>query len=79
MKLTDTLNTTKALASLSLFNAKTIRAVEAGLLEKNGKNYLKCPIRGKEIQVKPEEVVRQLWIQRLLLDYGYSLSRLAVE
>ena len=32
MKLTDTLNTTKALSSLSLFNAKTIRAVEAGLL-----------------------------------------------
>ena len=60
MKLTDTLNTTKALSSLSLFNAKTIKAVEAGLLEKNGKNYLKCPIRGKEIQVKPEEVVRQL-------------------
>ncbi|MCX5831147.1 MAG: N-6 DNA methylase [Deltaproteobacteria bacterium] len=79
MKLTDTLNTAKALSSLSLFNVKTIKAVEAGLLEKNGKNYLKCPVRGKEIQVKPEEVVRQLWIQRLLLDYGYSLSRLAVE
>lgn len=77
MKLADILNATKASSSLSLFNLKTIRAVETALLEKNGKYYLKCPVRGKEIQVKPEEVVRQLWIQRLLLDYGYSLSRLA--
>jgi type I restriction enzyme M protein len=79
MKLTDVLNISKTSSSLSLFNAKTIRAVEAGLLEKNSKFYLKCPLRGKEIQVKPEEIVRQLWIQRLVLDYGYPLSRLAVE
>lgn len=79
MKLADILNAKKASSSLSLFNSKTIRALETALSEKNGKYYLKCPVRGKEIQIKPEEVVRQLWIQRLLLDYGYSLSRLAVE
>lgn len=79
MKLTDILSATKPLSSLNLFNKKVIAAVEASLLEKNGKPYLKCPVRGKEVQVKPEEIVRQLWIQRLLQDYGYPLARLAVE
>jgi hypothetical protein len=39
MKFTDMLSTTKSSLSLSLFNIKTIRAVELGLLEKNGKYY----------------------------------------
>ena len=79
MKLNDVLSAPKATSALNLFNTKTIAAVEAGLLEKNGKHYIKCPVRGKEIQVKPEEIVRQLWIQRLTLDYGYPLARLSVE
>ena len=56
MKLNDVLSAPKATSALNLFNTKTIAAVEAGLLEKNGKHYLKCPVRGKEIQVKPEEI-----------------------
>jgi type I restriction enzyme M protein len=74
MKLTDVLGFTKLPSSLNLFSAKTIMAVEASFLEKNGKHYLKCPVRGKEIQVKPEEIVRQMWIQRLVLDYGYCIA-----
>lgn len=34
---------------------------------------------GKEILAKSEEVVRQLWLQRLTQRYGYPISRLAVE
>ncbi|MEI7637684.1 MAG: N-6 DNA methylase [Syntrophus sp. (in: bacteria)] len=79
MKLTDVLTFIKTTPSLSLFPAKIIKAVETGLLEKNGKYYLKCPVRGKDIQVKPEEIIRQLWIHHLILNYGYPLTRIAVE
>ena len=36
-------------------------------------------MRGKDVLAKPEEVVRQLWIHRLLTIYKYPVSRLAVE
>ena len=54
-------------------------ALEALLHEKGGRLYFKCPIRKKDILAKPEEAVRQLWILRLTMRYGYPLSRLAVE
>jgi hypothetical protein len=37
------------------FPEKTIRAVESRLTEKNGKPYLKCVVRHKEVMAKPEE------------------------
>lgn len=41
--------------------------------------YVKCLIRNKEIKLKPEEIVRQLYLARLLNEYGYPKQRLAVE
>lgn len=41
--------------------------------------YIKCQVRGKEVQAKPEEIIRQLWIHRLRVHYRYPLSRLRVE
>lgn len=38
-----------------------------------------CLVRKKEILAKPEEIIRQLWLQRLKQRYGYAISRLAVE
>lgn len=38
-----------------------------------------CPVRNREVQLKPEERTRQLWIARLVNEYGYPLSRIAVE
>jgi len=70
---------TKAKYPLDIFGQSAINAIESSLSEKNGKLYLKCPVRKKEIQAKPEEVIRQLWIQRLVDHYGYSLSRFALE
>ena len=41
--------------------------------------FVKCIKREKDIQLKPEEVVRQLYAKRLIDEYGYPKSRLAFE
>jgi type I restriction enzyme M protein len=41
--------------------------------------HITCLIRGKEVQLKPEERVRQLWLARLINTLGYAPSRIAVE
>jgi type I restriction enzyme M protein len=79
MKLTDILSDAKAQQYLALFEDAAAQAVEATLTKKNGKPYLKCQVRGKDVQAKPEEIVRQLWIHRLLTHYNYPASRLSVE
>ena len=38
-----------------------------------------CIIREKEINVKPEEIVRQLYIHKLIEEYGYPKSRIELE
>ncbi len=38
-----------------------------------------CIVRDKEIQLKPEEIVRQLYAVRLIKEYGYPKKRLAFE
>lgn len=50
---------------------KTVRSKETP--------YVKCIVRDKDVQLKPEEVVRQLYAARLMVDYGYTLKRLAFE
>jgi type I restriction enzyme M protein len=49
------------------------------LSDRNGKVYVKCQVRGKDILVKPEEIIRQLWVHRLVHHYNYPLKRLTVE
>lgn len=41
--------------------------------------YVTCLIREKEVQLKPEERNRQLWLGRLMDKLGYNRSRIAVE
>ena len=41
-------------------------------LKKNGKAYILCQIRNKEIKLTPEEIVRQLYLKVLMRDYYYS-------
>jgi type I restriction enzyme M protein len=74
MILNDLFTDSKSQRSLALFEPKAIRAVEAMLTVKNGKHYLKCQVRNKEILVKGEEIVRQLWIHRLLNHYQYPVQ-----
>ena len=57
--------------NLSIFEPEEIEALENRILTKNGKPYVVCLIREKEIQLKPEEVVRQLYASKLIKKYGY--------
>lgn len=63
--------------SLVLFRSSEIAAIR--LFWKRDKPYLKCLASDKERPAKPEEIVRQLYIQRLMDDYGYPKDRIAVE
>jgi len=64
---------------LSIFRKADIDALEKSIIDKNGKVFIQCTIRDKEIQLKPEEVVRQLYSKRLIEEYGYPKKRIAME
>ena len=69
---------------LAQFNLTLIQEFEQKIItrtDKNGKEipYINCLIRKKEIPLKPEEVVRQLYIQKLIVEYGYSEQQIDVE
>ena len=65
--------------SFELFSEYEVQKIEALLLMKNEKPYIKCLATGKDRAAKPEELIRQLWLQRLNQKYGYPLSRIAIE
>ncbi len=65
---------------LSQFTPTEIAAIEKEIYKKsNGKYFMKCLIRDKEIQIKPEEVIRQLFIYKLIHTYGYPKFQIQVE
>lgn len=43
------------------------------------KPYINCIVRNKDIQLKPEEIVRQLYAKRLIEQYGYPTERITFE
>src|ERR1700735_5061309 len=49
------------------------------LIEEKGKYFLNCLIRKKRLAFKPEEVVRQMVLVRLLGEYGYEEDQIQVE
>ena len=63
--------------ALTLFRPDEVAAL--GLFEKNGKSYLDCEVTQKPRVAKPEEIVRQLFLRRLINDYGYARDRIALE
>ena len=63
--------------TLDLFSKKEIEALE--IYEKDGKPYIKCYVTGKDRLAKPEEIVRQLYLRKLIHDYSYPKDRIAVE
>jgi len=64
---------------LSLFSENEISTIEGLIIERDGKYFIRCQIKDKYKIAKPEEVVRQLWIYRLLTEYGYPKERIDVE
>lgn len=69
--------------SLDQFSEDDVLELEQRTFIKNvrGKDqyFVTCLIRNKDIQLKPEEIVRQLYIKQLLEQYGYSSDRIRVE
>lgn len=67
----------------SQFTQEEILAIEEKIFTKNihGKEtlFIKCLVREKEIQLKPEEAVRQLFLYRLINSYGYKISQIKLE
>lgn len=64
---------------VSLFTQEEINAIENMIIEENGEYYITCQIKGRRKKAKPEEIVRQLWIYRILTEYGYPRDRIDVE
>ena len=65
--------------NLTLFDPQLISELEQKITTKDGKPYVICAIRNKEIVLKPEEVVRQLYLMKLIKEYGYPKKRIALE
>ncbi|WP_033922662.1 N-6 DNA methylase [Sphingomonas sp. 37zxx] len=74
---------TKETIEFVLFSEDEISALRQRSVERDvrGKSvrYVECLVRNKEVQLKPEEHVRQLWLSRLINTLGYAPSRIAVE
>jgi len=62
--------------ALTLFSAEEVAALE--LFERNGKPYLTCLVTSKPRPAKPEEIVRQLYLRKLIDEYGYLPGRIAL-
>ena len=67
----------------TIFKPEQIAAVAAAAYTKivRGKEtpFIKCFVRGKEIRLTPEEAVRQMFIRKLIDEYGYKISQMEVE
>lgn len=63
--------------ALTIFSADELKALK--VFDKGGKPYLKCFATDKDRPAKPEEVVRQLYIKKLIDHYGYPKERIRVE
>ena len=68
---------------LDLFSDDEITSLRERIFTKTtrGKEtaFVNCVVRDKKIQLKPEEIVRQLYAARLIKEYGYPKKRLAFE
>jgi len=63
---------------LSVFSQDRIDWLEKRIKKENGKFYLNCLIRKKQIIAKPEEIVQQLMIDKLLNEYNYPENLIKV-
>ncbi len=64
--------------AMTIFTAKEKAALDARIFFKKSKPYLECYATGKDRSAKPEEIVRQLYLKKLMDHYGYPVERIAV-
>ena len=81
MKLNEIFKNTSYDDTLFSDETKTIieNAVFMKTLRGNNVPYIKCQVREKDIKLTPEEAVRQLYIYKLIHEYGYPISRIQLE
>src|SRR5215210_581943 len=65
--------------ALTLFAAEEKAELNTRVFLKKNKPYVKCYATGKDRPAKPEEIVRQLYLKKLMDHYGYPVERIAVE
>ncbi|MDF2505581.1 N-6 DNA methylase [Clostridium sp.] len=67
----------------SLFSDEVRTAIESSIFTKFVRGsevpYIGCLVRKKDIKLTPEEAVRQLYIYRLINEYGYPIDRIQLE
>jgi type I restriction enzyme M protein len=78
MILADILQRSKT-HTFDIFPPTTVSMVEKRIEMRNGKPFVRCLVRDKSFAAKPEEIVRQLWLEHLVRHYKYPVNRLAVE
>lgn len=65
--------------NLSLFAEKDIKTLESKIKVQKDKPYVDCIVREKDVLLKHEEVVRQLYTLKLINEYGYAKKRIRFE
>jgi len=78
-KITQIFSSSDVKHGLSLFTNREIKTVESMIIERDGKYHIKCQIKERYKVGKPEEIVRQLWVYRLLNEYNYPKERIDIE
>ena len=68
---------------LKLFSEDSLDRLESKIITKKSKSgmsyYTLCLIRNKEIKLTPEEIIRQLYLDKLINEYKYPKARIHVE
>ena len=64
---------------LSLFSEKEVNEIEKRIKKTDDKFYIENIIDSKLKLARPEEIVRQLWINRLINKYNYEKERIKLE
>ena len=86
MKITEILKDSEY--KLELFNKESIENLEKRIITKDSNGggglskanyYATCLVRDKQIKLTPEEIIRQLYLDKLMNEYGYPKSRIQVE
>ena len=74
MKITEILKDSDY--KLEFFSKEAIKNLESRIITKEGKTaqnyYISCLVREKEIKLTPEEIIRQLYLDKLINEYGYA-------
>jgi type I restriction enzyme M protein len=68
---------------LTQFSARQIQELENKIIVKPIRDkatpYIICLVRGKEIKLTHEEIIRQLYLMVLIQDFNYPIDRIAIE